>query len=300
MNAKIRKEPFELKGLRYLKSRMKLSSEEIHYLNLAKGFKGELQFDKFVENYSKKWLVLNDLLLEVNHSLFQIDTLIIFHDVFYVFDVKNSEEDFYIDGEKWYKIEKKDAKNPLHQLQRCDTLFRRLLHELGFHTPIKSYVSFINPEFFLYNAPMNPSMIFLPQLKRFMEKLSEKPVKLQKKHFDLAERLISLHIEMYPNSKLPAYSYDQLEKGPTCGKCGMIVTDGSEKIACCRHCGHMESLQAALLRNVEEYAFLFPDRKITTNNIFDWSGGFFSKKSIRKVLSENFTSVGHGKYRFFQ
>ncbi|XJZ26774.1 nuclease-related domain-containing protein [Bacillota bacterium Lsc_1132] len=231
MKTKPREKSLELRTLECLRTRMKLSTEEEqHYMNLEKGYEGEVFFDKMVEKYSKDWLILKDLLFEINHTMFQVDSLVIFHDLIYVFDVKNYDGDFFIEGGKWYSANKKEVTNPLHQLQRCERLFLRLLQENSCYLPIKPYVSFVNPEFYLYQAPLNQPFIFLPQLQRFLSKLRLKPVKLQKSHFNLAERLISLNIKNYPNMKLPLYTYEQLEKGITCAHCHKFVVALNEKM----------------------------------------------------------------------
>ena len=65
---KERKEPIELKKLRLLNPRMKLShQEELYYLNLEKGYQGELIFDQFMKNLSTDWPMVNDLLLKQGH-----------------------------------------------------------------------------------------------------------------------------------------------------------------------------------------------------------------------------------------
>lgn len=301
MILKLRKEPFELRKRRLLKPRMRFSAEEESYsISLAKGYEGELRFDQLEERYSKEWIVLRDLLFEVNHSLFQIDTLIIFPDLIYVFDIKNFNEDYIIEGDKWLAgNSRREVKNPLHQLQRCETLFRRLLQEIGFSIGIRPFMMFVNPDFFLYQAPLNQPFVFPSQLIRFMNQLSLKSVKLQKRHFQLAEQLISLHIDKYPNPRAMTYSYEHLKKGPTCEKCGSLVSVSGEKLAVCPQCGHIEVLKSVLMRNVEDYAFLFPERKITTNDIFEWSGGQIVKKTIQKTLSKNLTSVSHGMHRYY-
>ena len=78
-------EPAELKILRCLNARMNLSAKEKqHYLNLEKGYEGELIFEKWLKNLAGEWLVLNDLLLEYNNTVFQIDTLLISQKTIYL------------------------------------------------------------------------------------------------------------------------------------------------------------------------------------------------------------------------
>jgi hypothetical protein len=54
----------ELKLMRILNARMELEEKDKqNYLNLEKGYKGELIFDTLMENLIQERLILNDLLL---------------------------------------------------------------------------------------------------------------------------------------------------------------------------------------------------------------------------------------------
>lgn len=129
MAYKSRIESGELLILRILNRRMGLSAEEHQrYLNLEKGFKGEVQFDLLTEKLQSECLILNDLLLEVNNSKFQIDTTIIFQETIYPFEVKNYEGDFIFKPDRLERIPGKDYKNPLDQLKRTKFLLRQLLN----------------------------------------------------------------------------------------------------------------------------------------------------------------------------
>jgi hypothetical protein len=89
MAYKPRTEREEIAILRSLNARMKLPDDDKrNYLNLKKGFEGEVKFDSLTEKLDCDCLILNDLLLEVNKSKFQIDTVVI-QDTLYLFDVKN-------------------------------------------------------------------------------------------------------------------------------------------------------------------------------------------------------------------
>jgi hypothetical protein len=46
---------------------------------------------------------------------------------------------------------------------------------------------------------------------------------------------------------------------------------------------------------VNEFKLLFPDKKITADQIDDWCGNIKNKRSIQRILRENFVRVGHGK-----
>ena len=122
--------------------------------------------------------------------------------------------------------------NPLIQLNRSESLLRQLLKNLRFNLPIEASVIFINPEFTLYQAPLNKPFIFPTQIKRYLRKLNDQPSKLKERHKILADQLISLHIENSPFTQLPSYDYDQLQKGITCLKCTFFFHFGRRKKLC--------------------------------------------------------------------
>ena len=284
-----RPEPVELKLLRCLHRRMNLSVKETnYYLNLEKGFRGEQKFDEWLEDLSDDWLIVNDLLLEINNTIFQIDTLLISHDTVYLFEVKNYEGDFYIDNGKWYTLSNTEIKDPLLQLKRSESLFRRLLQDLGFNSSMKSYLIFVNPDFYLYQAPLNKPVIFPTQLNRFINNINMQSSKLKSRHFKFAEQLVSLHLKESPYMRLPDYTYDQIKKGVTCESCHSFITDFKEAVLSCNNCGRKEGITSAILRSVEEFKILFPNRKITTNAIYEWCKGIKSKKVIGRILSKKF------------
>ncbi|WML48996.1 nuclease-related domain-containing protein [Neobacillus sp. PS3-34] len=302
MPFKSRTEPEKLKILRVLNSRMNLTADEQkYYLNLEKGYEGEVQFDLLTEKLQSDCLILNDLLLEVNNTKFQIDTLIIYQETTYLFEVKNYEGDFYFDHDILQTISGKEIKNPLDQLKRSNSLLRQLLQNLGFNINVEAYVIFINHEFTLYQTPLNLPIIFPTQLNRFLKKLDTKPSRLNSVHKKLADKLVSLHqTESPPYSRLPPYDYNLLKKGNTCKDChsfSMFV--GGHKIVC-SECGCEELVATAVIRSVEELKLLFPDRKITTNGVYDWCRVVESKKRISRILVENYKVNGSCKWTFFE
>ena len=274
---------------------MNLSSkEENYYLNLEKGYTGELKFDQWIEPISNDYLILNDLLLESNNTNFQIDSLVITSHAVYLFEIKNYEGDFIIEGERWYTLPRLEIKNPLFQLQRNETLFRRLLHELGFNSSIESYLIFVNPEFQLYQTPLNSSIIFPSQLNRFLDKMKTRISKLKETQSKLAEQLLSMHLNEKRFFRLPEYDYNKLQKGIICPNCLSFYTTFIKTNLVCSSCGNRENYETAVLRNVAEFNILFPDEKITTNKIHEWCGIIKSRITIWNILSKKFTLVGHG------
>ncbi|HEU5138440.1 MAG TPA: nuclease-related domain-containing protein [Bacillales bacterium] len=295
MLVKPRFEPKKLELLRCLNARMNLPTKEANdLLSLEKGYEGEKKFDDWLENHSDDGLVLNDLLLESNNTLFQIDSLMITQKKIYLFEVKNYEGDFYVDDDRWHALSGIEIKSPLLQLKRSESLFRRLLQDWEVKMPLEAYLIFMNPQFHLYQAPLNLAAVFPPQLNRFMERLKKEQSKLKENHLSLAKQLLAAHLEDSPYTRFPHYHFSQLKKGILCSTCQSISIDLCERTLVCNECGHKENINTGVLRSVNEFHTLFPDRKITTTAIQEWCE-ILSKKVIHRVLSKHFKLLGHGK-----
>ncbi|WP_319418059.1 nuclease-related domain-containing protein [Virgibacillus necropolis] len=266
---------------------------------MKKGYEGEVLFDELTEKLQCECLILNDLLLEVNNTYFQIDSLIIMQRKFHLYEVKNYEGDFYYESDKLYKKPKMEVINPLHQLSRCESLLRQLLHSHGFNPQIVASVVFINPQFTLYQAPIDKPIIFPTQLIQHMENVNEITSKLTEKHKKVADQLLSLNITDSPHKKIPPYYYDKLQKGVTCPQCHSFAITVAKRICICNDCGSKESVTNAVLRTVNEFQILFPNEKITTNIIHDWCQVVQSIQRIRKILVSNFKIVGAHQWAYY-
>jgi hypothetical protein len=301
MILKTREEPLELKLLRSLNNRMKLSEKEVNYLiSLEKGFKGEQMYDLWLEkDLLGEWIVINDLLIDYKSSLFQIDSLLISSRKLYLFNVKNYEGDFYIEGNRWYSPSGSEIKDPLLQLDRSESLLRQFLVDLGFGTQMESLLIFINPEFHLYQAPLKLPAIFPSQLNRFMNKLNMSTSKIKLRDINFAKKLVTFHIEDNPYSRLPEYSFGKLKKGIICAVCNSFFSKCSYNTLVCSKCGFIEDVNLAVMRSVEEYQLLFPDVRITVNSVQEWCRIITNKNTIRKTLSENFILKMHGRSSYY-
>jgi hypothetical protein len=301
MIIKARTESVELKILRQLHLRtILLEKEKLHYLNLEKGYSGELAFDDMVDKLSNNWLILNDLLLEINNTMFQLDKVIITPEKTFLYEVKNFEGDYYIEKDNWYSLSKSEINSPILQLQRSQTSLRRLLKQIGYDTSIEAYLIFINPEFHLFNAPLDQPIIYPTQLNRYLNLLNAKKYHIKDRHIKMAEKLLSLHVLDNPYNRLPIYQYENLEKGTLCSSCGSHNTQITERFyIVCKKCGKKERMEGALIRSIEDFILLFPNEKLTTKKLLDWCQINNSKKMVRRILLKNFENVGWGKSSFF-
>ncbi|MEH7223042.1 nuclease-related domain-containing protein [Bacillus sp. JJ1566] len=304
MIIKARTEPPELELLRFLRGRKEVSEKiENKIITLEKGYIGETMFDQRLErDLPLNCLVINDLYLETNNTHYQIDSTLTSHNKIHIFEVKNFEGDYVINGDRWQSLSSgKEIKNPLLQLSRSQSLFRQLLHQLGSNLTVEGHLVFINPEFYLYQASPNLPIIFPSQLTRFINNLNTQSSHLVEKHHILAKKLLSLHIKKSPFSLLPTYRFDKLEKGILCSVCwsGFMVSGNQHKLIY-KKCGSVEEMEIAVLRSVKELKLLFPDMRITTKTIFDWCNTVKDKRTIRKVLANNYNYVPLGKYSYYE
>lgn len=298
-----RSESPELLIHRYLSSRNGLTEKEKQYhLYLEKGFEGEKQFDALADTFLKDMLFMNDLLLEQNNSHFQMDSLGFSKEGLHLFDIKNFEGEFYMEGDTWKKTTTGiEIKNPYHQLERCTALLRKFLLERKYNISIKSYLIFINPHFTLYQAPQIPNIILPTQLDGFIEKLQMDTANPGTRYNKLIETILSEKLTHYPNSTIPKYEYSELSKGVICKECGsamMPLIDRRGKLVCCE-CSKMESIESIVLRSVDELQVLFPEKKITTMGLYDWCNGSMGDKTIQRQLLKHFTRRSRGKFSYY-
>ncbi|URM33177.1 NERD domain-containing protein [Cytobacillus firmus] len=290
----------ELWCMRYLNTRMELTEKEKqHWANLEKGYEGEVKFDLLTEKLTEERLVIHDLLLEVNNSYFQIDTLIISESMIHLIEIKNFLGDWQLESDKLYAVNTgREYKNPVYQLKRSAALFRQLLQILKQTIPVEASIIFINPEFTLYQAPMDQPIILPTQINRFLKDLNHTPSKLHEGHRKLAQQLLSLHQTKNPYTILPDYHFDRLKKGMYCLDCHSLLSPVHRTLVC-EKCGGREKLEQAILRNIREFKFLFPERKLTTQGIYEWCKADISKRTYSRVLKKNFTARGSTSNTYF-
>lgn len=131
-----------------------------------------------------------------------------------------------------------------------------------------------------------------------MKNLNETPSNLMEKHRKLAGQLLSLHVSESPYNQLPSYEYDQLRKGVICFKCYSFSLTFGRKKYICKKCLHEELIEDAVLRSIDEFRLLFPNRKITTKIIYNWCQ-IVPERRIRNILLKNFSKMGEHRWSYF-
>lgn len=269
---------------------------EKHFNNLIRGFEGEQSFDDLLAQLSIDSLVLPDLCLESNRSFFQIDTLFFTPLTNYLFEVKNYKGEYYIEGDKWYATSGYEVEDPHLQLRRTETLFLRLLRSLRIYEfNLKCHVIFPYPEFTLFNAPRNSSLILPTQLPNFLHKLNQHSGNINKKQIEIGQELRSRRLDKSPYMRIPEYNYNLLTKGFFCSECWSRMYIVKQRKLFCDQCNFSESSKQSFLRSLNEFTLLFPSKKITTPDVYEWCGETFTKKGIQRWLSSIYHQEGKGR-----
>lgn len=293
---KERAESTELRILKSLGARVQLAAPDAKQLDiLLKGWKGEEEFDRWVNTIVEDWHILNDLLLSHQGTIFQVDSLIFSGTALYLFEIKNYQGDFYIQGDAWYTFSGNEIKNPILQLKRTENLMRQLLKEHGFDVRIEANLIFVNPEFCLLQAPKNLPIILPGQMPRFREKMLNQTSPIKHSHSNLAKKLVSLHMKEDPFPRNYHYSYEKLQKGLICPHCRGFYQQIHHSFLLCGICGERQTLEDALLGAVEEIRMLFPGRTITTPLLIDWCRIIKDRRTIQRVLKKHYDFKGRGK-----
>lgn len=294
MLVKKRSESDELMVLRSLTLRKQLNQKEKNrYNNLEKGYAGEVAFDQLVANIHEERLILNDLLFELDYSYFQIDTLIISRGVIHLIDIKNFTGECYLEGDKLYSVKGDwEYKNPVPQLKRCENLLSQLLQHFNCNYHIKPSVVFINPTFTLYQAPIDQPLVLPSQVSHFIKELTNTPLRLTLEDKALAQKLLSLHQTKNPFIFLPKYSYEELKRGVYCFECKSYDIIVKNHNLTCQKCGTSEKVRSVILRHTQEFALIFPKKKITTTKIYEWCDSVINKKTIQRVLKQKYKTFG--------
>lgn len=270
-----------------LNFRSELSRDEYYdYLAYKKGYEGEKNYIALLEQFERGTILVSDLLLKINKTIVQIDSLLITHDTVYLYEVKNYQGEYYLEEDILTKLSSgQEITNPAIQLNRMTSLFRQLIKRLGYSFKVKSFVVFINGNFTLYHPKPVPDYLLRSTLNNHFSNIKKSTKDLSAQHQTLAKELRSLQEKETYHDELPKYTYHDLKKGLLCFKCHSDVNKLSGRMIICRKCGYKETSIVSVERHVEEYKRLFPTRKIKTSILYEWCGGIPVKYTIRTVLN---------------
>ncbi|WP_313466736.1 nuclease-related domain-containing protein, partial [Carnobacterium sp.] len=139
MIIKKRTKPLLLQMLESLNYRTVLSaSEKRDYYNQLKGYKGEVEFDSYLEKVQFDCLILNDLLLKEQGKMVQIDSLVLVGDTIYLYEVKNYSGNYDYKDDALHAQSGFVVTDPLTQIHNSQPFLYNLVRKLGYRMEIRS------------------------------------------------------------------------------------------------------------------------------------------------------------------
>lgn len=291
MILKKRDKPKALSVMESLSIRSKLSAtDKQYYQHQVKGYEGEVAFDSLIDSKLTQCIILNDLVLKINGTIFQIDSLVVTSQKIYVYEVKNYE------GEYQYKKNQfrichsnSEILDPAVQVQRATVLLKQIMKQMRCDMECEPYVVFINTKCMVYMPEPTKHILFRSLLDQHVKSVNEQCRKLNERHYDFAKALYGKHIVSRPFTDFPDYSYESLKKGIYCQKCQKFIDKLSGRMCICPSCGHRESAYDNARRHVKEYRLLFPERKTATRELYNWCNGAHSTYRFRTILKQEKT-----------
>lgn len=269
-----------------LRNRVTFSLEDkITFRNLVSGYEGEKIFSSYLfEKLHANYVVLYDVLFDENGTVTQVDCFIFLPSKVVIVEVKNFQGEFSLQNEQFISLfTNKVYQNPLHQLKRTEINFRQLLHKAKVDSPIETYVVFVNNNFTLF-MEKNKHVILPTQIDSFFAYLNQEKSTLSATQLNLVEQVKRYHSSRNPMERFPIYNQDTIQNGITCYRCGSWMTRFRYHFYC-NDCKLKESLNSAVLRSITEFHLLFPNEKITSQVIWDWTARIISRKTIIRILN---------------
>ncbi|SEK50307.1 Nuclease-related domain-containing protein [Carnobacterium iners] len=283
-----RTKPISLVIMESLERRTTLSRKHIHYLNaLQKGFEGELAFDCMTEELGLGCIVINDLFLKPKMSnAFQVDTLIVIGETLYLYEIKNYSGEYDYGSEMLLKKPDFEISNPLIQVQSTKNKLKIFLKELGYVFEVKAFVVYVHPEFTLFHAPEDKTMILPTQLKGHFATLRNEMATMEKLPKNFIKDFM-MHKVKQPafTDDIPNYQSSDLKNGMRCEECGGFELSIYRQAYQCGNCDYKNNLNSVVLSSVIEYKQLFPANKLSTLIVYNWCNQKVSKKRIRRALN---------------
>lgn len=271
-------------------SRMSLPPElQKEYDILRRGHIGEQKFYQSITPLlPDSSLSLYSLDLKHRDASFQMDNLLFYSGQIYLFEIKYFAGDYIIDKGNWFTLDSQtEINSPFTQLRRASSFLRQTVAELGWRGDVIGNLVFMHEAFTLYGALADDPIIFLSQFERKMKRIiaNRRPAGLAE--FQIAKQLTARHQTINQYEQPISYNYESMWKGLVCPECYDKLKRVSKKNFYCSSCKSTMNVLDPLLFNIRQYHFLFPDRTITTNDIYDWIGGEIHQRTIRRTLLEH-------------
>lgn len=285
-----------------LNGKKNVSSQEARrYDQIFKGYLGERRLEEILLQLDQSRVFpLFNLLYEINGSEFQIDVVLLTSNTIYLLEVKNFTGDYIIENNKIYSLHSRtQIYNPLHQLERTEYLFKKLLDNFNIKMKISSHVVFINPRFVLYGAQVQSPFLFASQVERFLKRIVDATRPLTQKIYVLAEKLSKASNQSSIYNRFPKINKSEIKKGTYCIHCFQSLERKGITSFHCKNCNKQFKNEEIILQIVYQRYVLFPEDQVTVGKVAGWCNHKISKPTIRRILTDHFNIQENGRYTVY-
>ena len=291
----MRKLPLKLKQLQILSRRTILGeTEEKERGKLTRGYRGELEFDKLLDEAVRDLDVyhLKDYRFKIDAgseslkvasglSEIQIDNVLVSGDRIYTFEVKNFNFDLVYGAKSWFFTSGQEYKDLSMQVNRQRTSLDFLIRDGGFKNEVTPHLVFVNPRQTIYNMPNLENLIIPSNTHRRLNGIC---VSNHYDHSGLVDYLDSRRLakSMYD---LPAnVSFGELRSGVFCYQCDSVaeLERVNPHLYNCKFCKTTYKTLKIVECLIDELRTLNDTWKLTPLMISTLSGGAVSSSTVRK------------------
>lgn len=295
---KLPEEPLHYSALKFRTAMTARNADKVH--RLLSGVEGERVYDLILEEQGHENLyIFRDIYLNIEGSVTQYDTLIVFESGIVVNEIKNFNGRYEVAGDSWYAsggtVLADDAPT---QLRRAMGKLIRMQRRAGLDFAVTGKLIFPNENFSLISREdkLWRQVVLRADLQDYFRSfMHEYSGEYASKIADLIER----HIVPNPYFKLRV-EFSSVRHGLYCGGCGSFNLDKQQFHFLCRRCGTRESNETHLVRAINDFKYLFGDTPMTTKRMLDFTGGRLNYRTILRALNKYCSPKGIGKSTHYQ
>lgn len=292
--------------VRYHRGILTDKNQRKRMIHLQKGLLGESEIVKLLKRFLPiSWLMLQNVWLEIDGSQTEVDILIIGPKFWWVIEVKNYEGNFDYRGNRCYlnqkqfpdqisacrnrvRIVEHIASKMLHRQPSvyCSIVFANELCQVTTESEI-DYPLVMRYQFLRHVKEM---LAIQQQLKGYT-KVEDSLYMLQQYETDSPFKPQEIDLELLENAV----------KGIQCPKCNGFELRDVHRYFVCNSCQHQFSKEESVLRTACELGVLYFNHPkiITTKNVWELCGGMVSKRSISKVLYQQFKMYNKNRGTYY-
>lgn len=250
--------------------------------NRSNGYKGEEAIDYYLADLPDDFSIYHGLRLPMNHSFFQMDTLILTYSFLLIIEIKALKGEVYFDPVFKQMIRTLNGKSegfrcPIVQVKRQNDCLSRWCAAHRFpQAPIEDFVTFSNPETILKTAPGNTivprKVCHMHQVPDRIQALTRAPVNMRltdQERDRLNDQLIQAHTPLIQNARALYHIDDKdLLTGVQCPNCRAIPMIRAHGSWHCSRCSRDSKTAHHTL--LDDY-FLLMSPTITNREFRHWA-----------------------------